>query len=65
MSCVCGAVCDFVVEQVITGAFEEAMRRCASGVMEAGTVCWLMLGCVAFSPCCHAGSAHKCKMSLS
>ena len=26
------------------------------------TVCWFMLGCVAFSVYCHTGCAHKCKM---
>ena len=35
-SCVCGAVCHFVVEQVLSSAFEEAMRWCASMVMAAG-----------------------------
>ena len=28
--------CDFVVEQVFSGAFEEAMRWCAWALMEAG-----------------------------
>ena len=35
MGCVCGAVCHFVVEQVFSGAFEEAMRWCACALMEA------------------------------
>ena len=26
------------------------------------TVCWFMLGCVAFSEYCHAASAHECRM---
>ena len=34
--CVCEALCDFVVEQVFSVAFEEAMRWCACEVMEAG-----------------------------
>ena len=34
--CVCGAVCHFVVEQVFSGAFEEAMRWCTWEVLEAG-----------------------------
>ena len=34
--CVCGAVCHFVVEQVFSGAFEEAMRWFACGVVDAG-----------------------------
>ena len=29
------------------------------------TVCWFMLGCVAFSVYCHTGRAHKCKMRLT
>ena len=29
LGCVGGAVCHFVVEQVFSGAFEEAMRWCA------------------------------------
>ena len=36
VGCVGGAVCHFVVAQVFSGAFEEAMRWCACGVMEAG-----------------------------
>ena len=28
--------CDFVVEQVFSGAFDEAMRWCACGVIAAG-----------------------------
>ena len=28
--------CDFVVEQVFSGAFEEAMRWCAWALMESG-----------------------------
>ena len=62
--CVYGAVCHFVVEQVFSGAFEEAMRWCACVVMDADTVCWFMLGCVAFCVYCHAGSAHKYKIRL-
>ena len=27
-------------------------------------MCWLMLGCVAFSVYCHAASADKCKIRL-
>ena len=34
--CVGGAVCHFVVEQVFSGAFEEAIRWCGCGVMETG-----------------------------
>ena len=30
------AVCHFVVERVLSGAFEDAMRWCAWAVMEAG-----------------------------
>ena len=55
-------MCHFVVEQVFSGAFEEAMRWCACVVMDADTVCWFMLGCVAFCVYCHAASAQKCKM---
>ena len=29
-------MCHFVVEHVFSGAFEEAMRRCACALMEAG-----------------------------
>ena len=36
LECVGGAVCHFVVEQVFSGAFEEAMRWCACAVMETG-----------------------------
>ena len=36
LGCVGGAVSHFVVEQVFSRAFEEAMRWCACGVMEAG-----------------------------
>ena len=32
----CGAVCHFVVEEVFSGAFEDAMRWCACVVLEAG-----------------------------
>ena len=60
--CVCGAVCHFVVEQVFSGAFEEAMRWCACAARRLDTVCWFMLGCVAFSVYCHTGCAHKWKM---
>ena len=37
--CVGGALCHFVVEQVYSGALEEAMRWCACAVMEDGYVC--------------------------
>ena len=36
-------MCHFVVEQVFSGAFEEAMRWCACIVMKAG-YCWLVHG---------------------
>ena len=36
MGCVCGAVCHFVVEQVFSCGFEEAMSWCACALMEAG-----------------------------
>ena len=29
------------------------------------TVCWLILGCVAFCVYCHTGGADKCKIRLS
>ena len=48
-------------QQVFSGAFEEAMRWRACAVRQLDTVCWFMLGCVAFRVYCHAGSAHKCK----
>ena len=34
--CVCGAMCDFVVEQVFSVAFEKAIRCCGCVVMETG-----------------------------
>ena len=63
--CVSGALCHFVVEQVFRGAFDEAMHWCACAVRRLDTVCWFMLGCVAFSVYCHTGSPYKCKMRLS
>ena len=36
-------MCHFVVEQVFSGAFEEAMRWCACALMEAGCG-WLVHG---------------------
>ena len=33
--CMWSTACHFVVEQVFSGAFEEAMRRCACALMEA------------------------------
>ena len=53
-----------MIEQVFSGAFEEAMRLCACTVWRLDTVCWFMLGCVAFSVYCHAGGADKCKIRL-
>ena len=41
LGCVGGAVCHFVVAQVFSGAFEEAMRWCACVVMAAGY--WLLV----------------------
>ena len=35
-ACVCGALCHFVVEQVLSGAFEEAMPCYARALMVAG-----------------------------
>ena len=55
-------MCHFVREEVFRGAFEEAMGWCACALMEVDTVCWLMLGCVAFSLSCDAASADECKM---
>ena len=63
--CVGGALCHFVVEQVFSGAFEEAVLWCACVVRRLDIVCWFMLVCVAFSVYCHKGSEHKCKMRLS
>ena len=34
--CVGGTLCHFVVEQVFSGAFEEAMRWCACEMMASG-----------------------------
>ena len=34
--CVAGAVCHLVVEQVLSGGFEEAMGWCACAAMKAG-----------------------------
>ena len=34
--CVAGAVCEFVVEQVFSDEFEEAMRWCACAVDQTG-----------------------------
>ena len=34
--CACGPLCHFVVEQVFSGAFEEAMRWCTCAAMKAG-----------------------------
>ena len=39
--CVGGAVRHFAVEQVLSGAFEEAMRWCACALMDPG-YCWLV-----------------------
>ena len=36
MGCACGAMCHFVVEQVFSGAFEQAMRRRACAVIARG-----------------------------
>ena len=53
-----------MVEQVFSGAFEGVMHSCAWAVRRQDTVCWFMLGCVAFSVYCHAASADKCKIRL-
>ena len=63
--CVGGALCHFVVEQVYSGAFEEAMNSFACAVRRLDTACWFMLVCVAFSVYCHTGCADKCKIRLS
>ena len=34
--CVGGAVCHFVVEQIFSGGFDEAMGWCACALVEAG-----------------------------
>ena len=47
---------------------ERLRKRCAgvrARYLRLHTVCWFMVGCVAFSVYCHAGSEHKCKMRLS
>ena len=54
-----------MIEQVYSGAFDEAMHWCACAVRRLDTVCWFMLGCVAFSVYCHTGSADKCKIRQS
>ena len=41
------------------------MRWCAWAVRRLDTVCWFMLGCVAFSVYRHTGCADKCNMRLS
>ena len=54
-----------MIEEVYSGAFEEATRWCACTVRRLDTVCWFMLGCIAFSVYWHAAGADKCKMRLS
>ena len=51
-----------VLEQVFSGAFEEAVRWCAWALMEAGYC--LVVHARLCSVYCHAASAHKCKIRL-
>ena len=63
--CVGGALCHFVVEQVFSGAFEEAMRWCACALMASGYCLLVHVGCIAFSVYCHTAGAGTCTMRLS